>query len=130
MSHHKVNVFLSLFKAAHICQVSPERPAAARRVPTDNTALPPAPVSGFGSTTKSGGQMDLLAPLHPIPLAQQKAAPYSGAGSQGGRRIEFCCRYVGEQADRSAEMQRVPVSNTLLQPFKMTIQVAAQASDH
>lgn len=73
--------------------------------------------------------MDLLSPLHPILLAQQKAAPYSGVGSQGGRRIEFYCRYVDKKTDRSAEMQRVS-GNTFLQHLKMTKQVAVHILDH
>lgn len=56
-------------------------------------------------------QMDLLCPQHPIMLAQQKAAPYSGAGSQRGRQIEFRCRYVDKHADCSAEMQGFPASS-------------------
>lgn len=116
MSYHKANVF-SFFKAAHICQVSPALSAAARAVPTSSTStLLAALVSGFGSTTKSTGQMDLLSPLRPILLAQQKTAPYSGVGSRGGRRIEFLLSICG----RASRPQCRNAASSSIQHFATT----------
>lgn len=115
VSNHKAKFFF-VFKAAHVCQLS-LNPAAAH-IPQNPPLLRRyRNISGFGSSTKSSGQMDLLSPLHPIQLAQQKAAPYSGVGSQGGRRIEFYCRYAGKETDCSAEMQRVS-GDAFLPTFK------------